>query len=132
MPNSGFGDMLELVIGTSHQRFRWQVVPAGSLARPVGARYEDAPKLSRCQRTGDAMTNFNPKLHMQVVDDEIIITLPGSSYTVTFYKPPDLPQLLAKGFPNSDDRGAPVTHAEFLASSWRLANDKARELGWIV
>jgi hypothetical protein len=51
VPNSGFGDMLELVIGTSHQRFRWQVVPAGSLARPVGARYEDAPKLSRCQRT---------------------------------------------------------------------------------
>jgi hypothetical protein len=51
VPNSGFGDMLELVIGTSHQRFRWQVVPAGSLARPVGARYEDAPKLSReeCQ-----------------------------------------------------------------------------------
>jgi len=30
VPNSGFGDMLELVIGTSHQRFRWQI---GSIRR---------------------------------------------------------------------------------------------------
>jgi hypothetical protein len=46
------------------------------------------------------MTDFNPKLHMQVVDDEIIITLPGSSYTVTFYKPPDLclPKTSSAGF----------------------------------
>ena len=78
------------------------------------------------------MTGFNPKLHMPVVDDEIIITLPDSSYTVTFYKPPDLPQLLAKGFPVKDDRGAPVTHAEFLVSAWKLGNAKARALGWNV
>jgi len=25
-----------------------------------------------------------------------------------------------------------MTAAEFLAQAWRLANDKARELGWIV
>jgi len=25
-----------------------------------------------------------------------------------------------------------MTVAEFLAKAWRLANDKARELGWIV
>ena len=24
-----------------------------------------------------------------------------------------------------------MTHAEFLARAWKLANDKARELGWI-
>jgi hypothetical protein len=25
-----------------------------------------------------------------------------------------------------------MTSAEFLAGAWNLANDKARELGWIV
>jgi hypothetical protein len=24
-----------------------------------------------------------------------------------------------------------MTHADFLARAWKLANDKARELGWI-
>jgi hypothetical protein len=73
-----------------------------------------------------------PDLIVNLVDDEIIVTLPGTSYTVTFYKPADLPQLLAKGFPVKDDRGAPVTHAEFLVSAWRLGNAKARALGWNV
>ena len=27
---------------------------------------------------------------------------------------------------------APMTQAEFLARAWRVANDKARELGWIA
>jgi hypothetical protein len=31
-----------------------------------------------------------------------------------------------------DDRDAPITRAEFLARAWKAANDKARELGWIV
>jgi hypothetical protein len=30
----------------------------------------------------------------------------------------------------SDD--APMTQAEFHGRAWRLANDKARERGWIV
>jgi hypothetical protein len=29
-------------------------------------------------------------------------------------------------------REASVMMAEFLARAWKLANDKARELGWIV
>jgi hypothetical protein len=39
------------------------------------------------------------KLRVQVVDDEIIVTRPGSSYSVTYYKPDRSPQLLAKTFP---------------------------------
>jgi len=73
-----------------------------------------------------------PDLHLEVVDDEIIVTLPGASYTVTYHKPAELPQLLAKDFPRKDDSRAPITHAEFLARAWKLANAKARELGWIV
>jgi len=51
---------------------------------------------------------------------------------VTYHKPAELPQLLAKDFPRKDDSRAPITHAEFLARAWKLANAKARELGWIV
>lgn len=73
-----------------------------------------------------------PKLRVQVVYDDIVVTLPGSRYSVTYYKPDTCPQLLARGIPNKNDLRIPMTAAEFLAKAWRLANDKARELGWIV
>ena len=71
-------------------------------------------------------------LHTEVRDDEIIVALPGTTYTVTYYKPENSPQLLAKNFPTMDDGRVPMTQAEFLTRAWKLANDKARELGWIV
>ena len=37
------------------------------------------------------MTRFDPKLEVQVVDDEIVVTLPGSYYSVTYYKPKNFP-----------------------------------------
>ncbi len=51
---------------------------------------------------------------------------------MTYYKPAVSAQLLAKGFVHKSDARAPMTSAEFFAKAWRLANDKARELGWIV
>jgi hypothetical protein len=65
-----------------------------------------------------------------VVDDEIIVTLPGTSYSVTYYKRPNSPQLLARRIANEDDPRVPGTLSEFLARAWRIANDKARELDW--
>jgi hypothetical protein len=73
-----------------------------------------------------------PKVRVTVVDDELIVTLPGSYYSVTYYKPEGSPQLLAKNIADRDDLRLPMTGAEFLAKAWSLANDKARELGWIV
>jgi hypothetical protein len=35
-------------------------------------------------------------LRVGVLDDEMIVTLPYTHYTVTYYKPSNLPQLLAK------------------------------------
>jgi hypothetical protein len=78
------------------------------------------------------MTSLKSDLRVQVIDDELIVTLPGSTYSVTYYKPERSPQLLAKRMADRDDLRIPMTAAEFLASAWRLANDKARELGWIV
>ena len=66
------------------------------------------------------------KVRVTVVDDELIVTLPGSYYSVTYYKPEGSPQLLAKNITDRDDLRLPMTAAEFLAEAWRLANDKAR------
>jgi hypothetical protein len=38
----------------------------------------------------------------------------------------------AKDISDRDDPRAPMTVSQFLAKAWRLANDKARELGWVV
>jgi hypothetical protein len=69
-------------------------------------------------------------IHVKV--GEIIVTLPSSDYTVTYHKPPNSTGLLAKNFSKKDDGRVALTQAEFLALAWRLANEKARELGWIV
>ncbi len=79
------------------------------------------------------MTNgFDPKLEVRLVADEIVVTLPGTNYSVTYYKMVGSPGLLAKDIAKKDDLRIPMTAAEFLAKAWKLANAKARELGWIV
>ena len=60
------------------------------------------------------------------------MSLTGSNYAVTYHKPRNSPQLLAKSLPVNEDRHASMTQGEFLALAWRAANDKAREMGWIV
>jgi hypothetical protein len=78
------------------------------------------------------MTDTWGSLHIDVVDDEIIVYLPATSYTVTYYKP-NSRGLLAKNFPTKDDSRVPLTQAEFLARGLEARQrDKARELGWIV
>ena len=53
------------------------------------------------------MTEPWGNLRIDVVDDEIIVTLPFTDYTVTYYKPPNSPQLLAKNFPSKDNSSRP-------------------------
>ena len=79
------------------------------------------------------MTSPELALHIEVLDDEIVITLPGTNYAVTYYRATAFPQrLLTKSHSGGEDHDAPMTQAEFHGRAWRLANDKARELGWIV
>jgi hypothetical protein len=70
-------------------------------------------------------------LHVEVQADDIIVTLPGTDYAVTYYRATPR-ELLAKSHAGRTDHGSPMTQAEFHARAWKLANDKARELGWIV
>jgi hypothetical protein len=62
--------------------------------------------------------------------NNIIITLPGTKFMVTYYKLDDPPELRTKS-DWTDDPDAPITLGAFRARAWIAANDKARELGWI-
>jgi len=44
----------------------------------------------------------DPNLRVEVVDDEIIVTLPQWRYSVTYFKPERAPQLLAKNISDRD------------------------------
>jgi hypothetical protein len=69
------------------------------------------------------------KLRVEVEDDGIIVTLPGTSFRVIYKKQSQYPGLIAFDFRGDKDAGMSLT--DFLARAWRIANDKARELGWI-
>ena len=57
-------------------------------------------------------------LVLEVRDGNITVWLPGSSYSVTYYKPRQIsPQLLAKHIASSDDPRVAVTSSDFLAGS---------------
>ena len=61
------------------------------------------------------------ELDCQIQGNEIIVSMPDTGWSVTFYKSANSPQLLAR-----------AREKDFFARAWNLANDKARELGWIV
>lgn len=72
-------------------------------------------------------------LSLAVQGDDIVVTLPGTSYVVTYYRAAAFPQqLLTKSHSGREDQDAPMTQTEFHARAWKAANAKARELGWIV
>jgi len=75
-----------------------------------------------------------PRLRIEVLGSDIVVTLPGTTLEVTYQKCVEGPGLVAKSlsFWLSEDLDAPISRADFLALAWRVANDKARELGWIV
>jgi hypothetical protein len=70
------------------------------------------------------------ELDCQIQGNEIIVSMPDTGWSITFYKSANSPQLLAKA--REKERGGVTGEADFFARAWNLANDKARELGWIV
>ena len=75
---------------------------------------------------------ITPVLRAGVQGSEIVVTASETDYVMTYYKPANSPQLLARSFPRKEDRRVSMTLADFLTAAWKLANDKARELGWIA
>jgi hypothetical protein len=59
-----------------------------------------------------------------------MVTLPGTTFHVIYRKTHETPGLVQIAL--QADKSAGISQADFLASAWRVASDKARELGWIV
>jgi hypothetical protein len=64
-------------------------------------------------------------LQVEVQGDNLTVTVPGAGFRAVYYKPLGQPQLIQRQRTETDDY-------ELLAQVWQRANDKARELGWIV
>ena len=75
---------------------------------------------------------ITPVLRVAVQGSEIVVTASDTDYVMTYHKPANSPQLLARSFPRKEDRRVSMTLADFLTAAWKLANDKARELGWMT
>jgi hypothetical protein len=78
------------------------------------------------------MPRFDPQFNVDVAGNEILVTLEGTHYAVTYFKRRGSPGLFAKDMMHDDDLRIPMTSAEFLEKAWKVANAKARDLGWIV
>jgi hypothetical protein len=69
-------------------------------------------------------------LRIEVEGDDLRVTLPGTSYAVKCCKLAN--QLYCKEYPMQVDRRSPLSQAEFVGKAWAMANEKARDLGWIT
>ena len=78
------------------------------------------------------MMTTDPDLRVEMSGSDIVITMPGTSYTVTYYRAAGSRQILARRFSMKGDPRVAMTVSEFLIRAWKLANNKARERGWIV
>jgi hypothetical protein len=70
------------------------------------------------------------RLHIEVEDDRIMVTLRGTTFHVVYRKTHESPGLVQIAL--QPDKSAGMSEADFLARAWRVASDKAKELGWIV
>jgi hypothetical protein len=72
------------------------------------------------------------QLHTEVRGGSIIVTLPCTSYSVTYCMSLKGRHLHARSLPKQNDRDADMTIEEFLDEAWQLAHIRAREMGWIT
>jgi hypothetical protein len=73
----------------------------------------------------------NGDLHAEVDGVNIIVTMVGTSFRVVYRMAEGYDWLTVSDYVR-DDVDAPITRPEFVVRAWKLAHDKARELGWIV
>jgi hypothetical protein len=73
------------------------------------------------------------KVAVKVAGDVLVVTMPGTTFSITYEKTHEN-RLVAVSFyaHKRPDEARKVTFPKFLAAAWPAANDKARELGWIV
>ena len=83
----------------------------------------------RYRRTRERQGSISDDLLIEVEGEDLLVTLPGTSYAVKCCKLAN--QLYCKEYPMQVDRRSPLSQAEFIGKAWTMANEKARDLGWI-
>jgi hypothetical protein len=96
------------------------------LAKP---KIENLAQLRAWSFRGDHMVNL---LDVEVWESGITVTLPGTSYWATYIKQNDSSGLFARVIADKDDPRVGMTLLEFLDKAWKLANERATELGWLI
>jgi hypothetical protein len=71
-------------------------------------------------------------LHIEVREQDIVVTMPGTNLRMLYRKPHRGSRLVGRLDYFQDEQKGPITRAEFLTRTLKAANDKARELGWIA
>ena len=66
-------------------------------------------------------------IHVAVVGKAIIVTMPGTGYSITYRKPGKTPWLVASNI--RDDFNSPINQFTFRARAFTAANDKAAGVG---
>jgi hypothetical protein len=72
------------------------------------------------------------ELEVHVVEQDIIVNLPGTRCTITFEKSSDSLDIVEKPAWTRGDPEAAIPLQVFRARAWVAARAKARELGWIM
>ena len=88
------------------------------------------PEITRQRRVEEAIMAESVGLSIELEGSDLIVTMPGTIFMVAYCTRDDVPELTASFV--QDDEDGPISRVEFLARSRRLANAKARELGWIA
>jgi len=70
------------------------------------------------------------KFRVEAADEDVVVTLDGTSYMVRYCKADN--QAGLKLFHTRGDPRAPIHDIHFLARAWQLANTNAKELGWVA
>ena len=70
-------------------------------------------------------------LHVELRDQDLLITMPGTSLRVVYQKP-NRDRLVPRLDYFQREQKGPITRLQFLVRARKIADEKARELGWIV
>ena len=79
------------------------------------------------------LVHTGSKIIVEVLDGEILVTMPGTSFSVVYEKTKNN-RLIASSFSGRKvrDERSRMSFPHFLSLAWTAANEKAKEIGWIV
>jgi hypothetical protein len=95
------------------------------------SEYQARARAAADEKATELLLDRMPPLRVELRGQNILITLPGTSFRVVYPKPARGRLAAMPVYPPQSKRSALFTRLQFLARARKLANERARELGWI-